>query len=131
MLYHTFFSDVPAQLSGQGQEDATPVCWNLLCYMVLFVHQAALLYYSSVKSCKNKGREKGYYSFLYFLTPELQAWKKKNNKKTKPKCLTFTIHKFCRNKYPGSEAVGVKECKVHHLLTVVLKREHQRQILLG
>lgn len=47
----------------------------------------------------------------------------------KTKGLTFTIHKFCRNRDPGSEAAGVKEYKVHHLLTLVLKGKCQRQIL--
>jgi len=47
----------------------------------------------------------------------------------KTKGLTSTIHKFCRKRYPGSEAAGVKEYKVHHLLTLVLKAECQRQIL--
>lgn len=62
-----------------------------------------------------------------FLFPLFSDTRTTGVKKTKG--LTFTIHKFCRNRDPGSEAVGVKEYKVHHLLTLVLKGERQRQIL--
>lgn len=112
--------------SGQGQEDATVMCWSLPCCILWFalsVPQALQLYFFSVRTCKIKDGEEYCSSFLYFFDTRSTGLKK-------TKSLTLTIHKFCRNRNPGSEAAGVKEYKVHHLLTLALKGECQRQILL-
>lgn len=129
LQYHTCSCQVHqcTHLSTQSQEDATMACWSLPCcklFICAYCTSVNTALFRLCKNLQNKGWRKEEYcsSSLYFSDTGATALKK-------TKGLTFTIHKFCRNRDPGSEAAGVKEYRVHHLLTLVLKGECQRQIL--